>query len=139
MEQIHISEAARPSAPSYSASRGRSGATAGPLGWLAVAAAAAGLLWLFFGKAISSAMLQWGRGGKKGGKWVSDRSLGGRMVGRLTPVALAILMYTDRNAIEQQHVYWAGLSTCVDVPIVWLYCLAKGKDRTIVAAGSCWY
>ena len=79
---MHMSEAARPMAPSYSASRGRSGVTAGPLGWLAAAAAAAGLLWLFFGKAISSALSQWGQGGKKGGKWVSDRSLGGKMVCR---------------------------------------------------------
>ncbi|KAL3159780.1 hypothetical protein ABBQ38_010187 [Trebouxia sp. C0009 RCD-2024] len=75
--EMHMGEAARPTAPSYS---GQRGATAGPLGWLAVAAAAAGLVWLFFGKLISGAMSQWGRGGKKGGKWVSDRSLGGRMV-----------------------------------------------------------
>lgn len=76
--QMHLAEAARPTAPpSYS---GHRGATAGPLAWLTVAAAAVGLLWLFFGKLISRVMSQWGRGSKKGGKWVSDRSLGGRMV-----------------------------------------------------------
>lgn len=63
------------------------------------------------------------------------------MVGRLTPTALATLMYTGRNVIEQQHVYWqessrVGLWTCGAVPIVCLYCLAKGKDRIIVAAGQ---
>ena len=92
--QIHMSEAARPTAPSYSSSRGP---TAGPLGWLAVAAAAAGLLCLFFGKAISRVISQWGRGGNKGGKWVSDRSLGGRMV-RVMPAGVEHVQNVGRIA-----------------------------------------
>ena len=81
-----MSESARPTAPSHSGSRQN---TAGPLGWLAVVVAAAGLLWLIFGKAVSAALARWGQGGKKGGKWVSDRSLGGKMVS-----GLALHVYT---------------------------------------------
>lgn len=93
--QMHLGEAARPTAPSYS---GQRGATAGPLGWLAVAAAAAGLVWLFFGKLISRAMAQWGRGGKKGGKWVSDRSLGGRMVRSYPAIVEQLCLSNGRAA-----------------------------------------
>ena len=78
---MHIHATARPTAPSHHS--GQRQATAGPLGWLAVIAAAAGLLWLIFGKALSSALAQWGQGGKTGGKWVRDRSLGGKMVSNL--------------------------------------------------------
>ncbi len=75
--QMHMSVAARPAAPSPS---GRGRVTAGPLGWVAVVVAAAGLIWLLFGKTLSGWAARWGRGGKTGGKWVSDRSLGGKMV-----------------------------------------------------------
>lgn len=79
--QMHMSAAARPIAPSYS---GRGHATAGPLGWLAAVAAAAGLVWLVFGKALSSWAARFGPGGRTGGKWVSDRSLGGKMVSHVS-------------------------------------------------------
>ena len=85
--QMHMSAAARPIAPSYS---GRGHATAGPLGWLAAVAAAAGLVWLVFGKALSSWAARFGPGGRTGGKWVSDRSLGGRMVSHVSELSKAM-------------------------------------------------
>ena len=78
--QMHMSQSARPTGPS---APGRGQAVAGPLGWAAFAVAAAGLVWLLFSKSISRWVAGWGKGGRQGGKWVSDRSLGGRMVGVL--------------------------------------------------------
>ncbi|DBA73106.1 TPA: hypothetical protein ACH3X2_010045 [Trebouxia sp. C0005] len=75
--EMHMSQSARPTGPS---APGRGQAVAGPLGWAAFAVAAAGLVWLLFSKSISRWVAGWGKGGRQGGKWVSDRSLGGRMV-----------------------------------------------------------
>jgi len=76
--QMHMSQSARPTGPSAA---GRGQVVAGPLGWAAVAVAAAGLIWLLFSRTLSGWVAGWGKGGRQGGKWVSDRSLGGRMVG----------------------------------------------------------
>lgn len=77
--QMHMSQSARPTGPSAA---GRGQAVAGPLGWAAFAVAAVGLIWLLFGKTLSGWVARWGKGGRQGGKWVSDRSLGGRVVGK---------------------------------------------------------
>ena len=74
---MHIGMSAR---PSPAATPHSVKAAKGSLGWLALLAAAAALLWLLFGKALSAWVQSWGRGGKAGGKWVRDRSLGGKMV-----------------------------------------------------------
>ena len=83
--QMHMSQSARPTGPSAA---GRGQVVAGPLGWAAFAVAAVGLIWLFFSKTLSGWVAGWGKGGRQGGKWVSDRSLGGRMVGE-SAVAVA--------------------------------------------------
>ena len=78
--QMYMSQSARPTG---TPAAGRGQAVAGPLGWAAVAVAAVGLIWLVFSKTLSGWVASWGKGGRHGGKWVSDRSLGGRMVGNL--------------------------------------------------------
>ncbi|DBA86176.1 TPA: hypothetical protein ACH3X1_005685 [Trebouxia sp. C0004] len=75
--EMHMSQSARPTGPSAA---GRGQGVAGPLGWVAFAVAAVGLIWLLFSKTLSGWVAGWGKGGRQGGKWVSDRSLGGRMV-----------------------------------------------------------
>lgn len=117
-----MSESARPTAPSHSGSRQN---TAGPLGWLAVVVAAGGLLWLIFGKAVSAALARWGQGGKKGGKWVSDRSLGGKMVNSraLQTCALNSSSYTSSRS-------WA----CLEQPILAKVCAALVAEHGCMQA-----
>lgn len=74
---MHMGMSAR---PSPAATPGSVRAVRGSLGWLALLAAAASLIWLVFGKALSAWARSWRGRGDAGGKWVRDRSLGGKMV-----------------------------------------------------------
>lgn len=75
--QMHMSESAR---PGPAATPGSVKAVRGGLGWIAVLAAVAAVAWLVFGKALSALLQSWRQGAGGGGKWVRDRSLGGKMV-----------------------------------------------------------
>lgn len=66
--------------PAYSSSRSASGAPAlSGVGWLALWAAGLAALYMLVGRKISWPWSGRQRGGQ-GGRWVYDRSLGGKMV-----------------------------------------------------------